>query len=287
MKFLILGAGGMAGHVITIYLIEKGHDVTGFDKKQLHYCNTIVGDARNESLIAKVIKVGEYDTIINCIGILNQFAEQNKSLAVYLNAWLPNLLADLTRDSKTKIIHMSTDCVFSGKRGNYTEQDIPDGETIYDKTKALGELNDNKNITLRNSIVGPDINENGIGLLNWFMKEEGPVKGYINVLWTGLTTLQLAKAMEQAAEDRITGLYNMVYSEPITKYNLLLLFNKYLRKGTVVIEPSDVLVVNKSLKRTNFDFDYLIPDYEKMIYELAVWINNHLTLYPHYPIKIR
>jgi dTDP-4-dehydrorhamnose reductase len=287
MKFLILGAGGMAGHVITIYLIEKGHDVTGFDKKQLHYCNTIVGDARNESLIAKVIKVGEYDTIINCIGILNQFAEQNKSLAVYLNAWLPNLLADLTRDSKTKIIHMSTDCVFSGKRGNYTEQDIPDGETIYDKTKALGELNDNKNITLRNSIVGPDINENGIGLLNWFMKEEGPVKGYINVLWTGLTTLQLAKAMEQAAEDRITGLYNMVYSEPITKYNLLLLFNKYLRKGTVVIEPSDVLVVNKSLKRTNFDFDYLIPDYEKMIYELAVWINNHLTLYPHYPIQIR
>jgi len=177
---------------------------------------------------------------------------------------------------------MSTDCVFSGKKGKYTESDMPDGDTIYDRTKALGELKDNKNVTFRNSVVGPDINKNGIGLLNWFMKEKGPVNGYKNTLWTGLTTLQLAKAMEQVSKESVHGLFNMVYKEPISKLNLLILFNKYLRNNKIIIMSSDGAVIDKSLKRTNFDFNYIIPDYEKMVYEMAVWIKNHKDLYPHY-----
>lgn len=284
MKFLVFGAGGMAGHTISMYLQEQGHDVLGFDKIKVSHCKSLVGDARDLSTIKELIKNGEFDAVINCIGILNQFAEQKKELAVFLNSYFPHFLAELTKDLKTQVIHMSTDCVFSGKRGNYTETDLRDGETFYDRTKALGELEDNKNITLRNSIVGPDMNEKGIGLLNWFMKQNDTIKGYTKVMWTGLTTLELAKAMEYAAKVKATGLYNMVYKEPISKHNLLVLFNTYLRNNDLTIEPYDSIVLDKSLKRTRFDFDYIIPDYEKMVFEMAEWIRVHKHYYPHYKI---
>ena len=177
---------------------------------------------------------------------------------------------------------MSTDCVFSGKKGQYTEVDFPDGETFYDRSKALGEIIDNKNITLRNSIVGPDINPKGIGLLNWFMQQNGNVNGYTMSMWTGQTTLQLAKTMEAAIKVHACGLYNTVPATSISKYDLLCLFNKYMRNNKVIIHPVDGIRADKSLKRTRFDFDYIIPDYEIMVSELAKWIFDHKDLYPHY-----
>src|SRR5699024_1115052 len=108
---------------------------------------------------------------------------------------------------KTKIIHMSTDCVFSGKIGNYKEDSLRDGETFYDRSKALGELDNQKDLTFRNSIIGPDINENGIGLFNWFMKQEGSINGYSKAIWTGVTTLTLAKAMDSALKEDLVGIY--------------------------------------------------------------------------------
>ena len=177
---------------------------------------------------------------------------------------------------------MSTDCVFSGKRGRYIESDFRDGETFYDRTKALGELEDNKNITLRNSIVGPDINVNGIGLMNWFLQQRQEVKGYTKSLWTGQTTLQLAKTMEFVAKERIYGLINAVPDSSISKYDLLMLFNKYIRKDKVKIIPVDGIVADKSLIRTRSDFDYIIPDYESMVIELSKWLSLHKGLYPHY-----
>ena len=177
---------------------------------------------------------------------------------------------------------MSTDCVFSGKRGGYTEEDVPDGATFYDRSKALGELEDGKNITLRNSIVGPDIKAKGIGLMNWFLQQAGPVNGFTRAMWTGQTTLQLAKTMEAAAMERAHGLYNMVPDCSISKYDLLGLFNRYLRNGSVQINPADSFVADKSLKRTRFDFDYSIPDYDTMVRELARWMTEHKHLYPHY-----
>jgi dTDP-4-dehydrorhamnose reductase len=282
MKFLILGALGMAGHTIYTYLKEKGHDVTGFVRKESMQFKTIVGDARDTDYVRDIISNGKFDSVINCIGILNQYAEQNKELATFLNAYYPHFLADVTNNTNTQIIHMSTDCVFSGKRGSYTETDFRDGETFYDRSKALGELEDDKNITLRNSIVGPDIDPDGIGLLNWFMKQKGKIKGYTRVIWTGLTTLQLAKVMESASEQKAHGLYNMVYKEAISKYDLLKLFNKYLRNNELIIEPDDEFIVDKSLIRTRFKFDYLVPDYEKMVSDLASWMKKHKKYYPHY-----
>lgn len=282
MKFFILGCNGMAGHTISLYMQERGHDVLGFDLEKSKYVESISGNAYDTQYLRNIIKEGQFDSVINCIGILNQFAEQNKSLATFLNSYLPHFLAEITKDSETQVIHMSTDCVFSGKKGNYTEQDLPDGTTFYDRSKALGELNDTKNITLRNSIVGPDINPRGIGLLNWFMQQTGEIQGYTKSLWTGQTTLQLAKTMEAAAEQKATGLYNTVPDYPISKYNLCELFNHYLRNHSITIHPVEGINADKSLKRTNFDFSYIIPSYEKMIQEMSEWILAHKDMYPHY-----
>lgn len=283
MKFLVLGCNGMAGHQISLYLQEQSHDVTGFALEKSNLLNkSIAGDATDILTLREIIITGKYDTIINCIGVLNQFAENNHPLAVMLNSYLPHFIARTASEVGTQVIHMSTDCVFSGARGQYTEDDFPDGTTFYDRSKALGELNDDKNITLRNSIVGPDINQKGIGLLNWFMQQEGEIKGFTGSIWTGQTTLQLAKTMEMAAREHATGLYNTVPKDSISKYDLLQLFNKYFRENKLTIHPIEGVRANKSLKRTRFDFSYEIPDYEKMVAEAAQWTFNHKNLYPHY-----
>ena len=126
MKFLILGCNGMAGHIISVYLKEQGNEVIGFARQKSRYVETIVGDATDFELLKKIICEGEYDAVINCIGLLNQFAENNHPMAVLLNGYLPHYLAYITKDLNTKIIHMSTDCVFSGKTGGYTENSVPD-----------------------------------------------------------------------------------------------------------------------------------------------------------------
>lgn len=283
MKFLVLGCNGMAGHQISLYLQERGHDVTGFALEKSKLLNkSIAGDATDFQSLKQIIYDGRFDTVINCIGILNQFAENNHSLATLLNSYLPHFVAEAANKVGTQVIHMSTDCVFSGERGQYTEEDFPDGKTFYDRSKALGELKDDKNITLRNSIVGPDINKNGIGLLNWFMHQDGTINGFTKALWTGQTTLQLAKTMEAAAAERATGLYNSVPDTNISKYELLRLFNKYLRNNLLRIVPVEGINADKSLKRTRFDFNYRIPDYELMVAEAAKWIMSHKSLYPHY-----
>ena len=211
---------------------------------------------------------------------------ENRTLFIIaLGVTLFDLGVGLTkRLTHTQIIHMSTDCVFSGKRGQYTEDDFRDGMTFYDRTKALGEIVNDKDLTMRQSIVGPDINQNGIGLMNWFLQQHGEVTGYTGAMWTGQTTLQLAKTMEAAAKERARGLYNMVPDTNISKCDLLGLFNKYIRKEKITIIPVDKMSADKSLKRTKWDFDYHIPDYETMIVELADWMRKHKALYPHYEL---
>ncbi|MCF0248028.1 MAG: sugar nucleotide-binding protein [Synergistes sp.] len=285
-KILVLGAAGMAGHTISLYMHERGHDVTGYDMRPVNHCacKSLIGDAKNTEALKKVITEGKFDAVINCIGLLNRSAEENKEAAVFLNSYLPHFLAHITSDTKTKIIHLSTDCVFSGKRGEYSETDFRDGATFYDRTKALGELEDTKNLTLRNSIIGPDTNPEGIGLLNWFMRQKGTVSGYTKVMWTGVTSLQLAKNTEAGLDEDACGLYNMVYEKPVSKHDLLCLFNKHLRGGSVKIIKSEDVICDKSLKRTKFDFGCKVPGYEQMISELALWMKAHKALYPHYEI---
>lgn len=282
MKVLVLGASGMAGHIISLYFQEQGHDVIGFTRRPISFCKNLIGDAMNPADIRSAILSDDFDVVINAIGVLNQNAEDHKSMAVMLNGYLPHFIADTLRNSKTKLIHMSTDCVFAGNTGPYYEDSFPDGKIFYDRSKAIGEVNDDKNLTFRNSIVGPDCNEKGIGLFNWFMKQEGSINGFTGAIWTGVTTLTLAKAMEQALKENLTGLYNLVNNESINKFDLCGLFNKYFRNGEVRINPSDTLQLDKSLRHRRTDFSFVVPSYEQQIKEMADWVNSHKEFYPHY-----
>lgn len=285
MKILVLGCNGMAGHLISLYFKEQGYEVVGFARQHSELLDiTIIGDASNMLLLKKTIDEGEFNAVINCIGLLNQFAEQNKAMAVLLNSYLPHYLAEITQESETRIIHMSTDCVFAGNNGPYYEDTFPNGETFYDRSKAMGEINTEKDLTFRNSIVGPDIKYSGIGLFNWFMKQTGEINGYTSAIWTGVTTYTLAKAMEQALKENLTGLYNLVNNESISKYDLLGLFNKYFRAGEVKINRSNKLQLDKSLKRKREDFNFVVPSYELQIKEMREWVDAHRSLYPHYKI---
>ncbi|MEC4273870.1 sugar nucleotide-binding protein [Adlercreutzia sp. R25] len=282
MRFLVFGSSGMAGHLISRYLVERGHYVEGFCRHPAADYREISGDVRDTDLVEKVVCEGNYDVIINAIGILNRDAERDKSQAVFANAFFPHYLASLVQSTECRIFHMSTDCVYRGNTGPYDEMSFPDGTSFYDRSKALGELCDDHNLTFRNSIVGPDINPAGIGLMNWFMQQEGEVKGYSNAIWTGLTTLELAKAMEYAALYGGSGLVNMVPECAISKYDLLVLFNRYLCSDSLTVTPYSDFKLDKTLMRRNFAIDYRPSSYEEQIREIAEWIRSHCNLYPHY-----
>ena len=275
MKLLVLGAGGMAGHIAAIRLSEYGHIVTGFARRDLSFCQTIVGDTMTVNL-PEIVR--QYDAVINCIGILNKAVDADTYNGVWLNSYLPHMLAANAK----RVIHISTDCVFSGHNGgDYNEDSFRSADTLYGRSKALGELNDDKNLTFRTSIVGADINKNGIGLFNWFMKQDEAVSGYTDAIWTGVTTLTLANAIHAALEQNLTGLYHLVNNEIISKFELLKLFNS-LRSNPIHIVADDTVHENKSLVCTRSDFDFKVPSYSEMILSMGEWIQAHRQLYPHY-----
>ena len=282
MKILVLGAFGMAGHTVALYFKEQGYEVHAFARRPFPYCMWIQGDAFDIENLKTIVTTGRYDVVINCIGLLNQFAESAPEKAIYINSYLPHLIVSWLKDTSTRFIQMSTDCVFAGNTGPYDEESFPDGKSYYDRTKALGEVNDDKNLTFRNSIIGPDINENGIGLFHWFMQQNGSINGFTKAIWRGVTTLTLAKAMECAIRTDLSGLYNLVNNDSINKYDLLCLFNQYFRNNELTIKQSDKLVLDKTLLCKRTDFDFVVPSYEQMIIEMKEWVNNHKEIYPLY-----
>jgi len=287
MNILVLGANGMAGHTIALYFIEKGHSVTTLTRKPLDIginVNLSI-NAENSEELKNIIIEKEFDAVINCIGILNQNAEENKDTAIFLNSYLPHFLSNITKNSKTKIVHMSTDCVFSGSEGNYQENSIKDGYTFYDRTKALGELSNNKDLTFRNSIIGPDMNKDGIGLFNWFMQQSDSIDGFEKAIWTGVTTVTLARAMEAAIIQNVTGLYNLVNNEKINKFEMLIIFNEIFKNNEVIINSNNHVVIDKSLLNTRKDFEFEIPSYKEMFIEMHDWIVTHKDYYKHYFIN--
>lgn len=273
----------MAGHMVSLYLKEQGYEVEGFAREKTGLIKTNIGDARDLIFLKDLITQGSYSTIVNCIGILSKSAENDHEAAVYLNSYFPQFLSKVTKETKTQVVHISTDCVFSGSRGGYKENDFPDGELFYDRSKALGELINNKDVTLRSSIIGPDTKKDGIGLINWFLQQNDKVRGYKNAIWTGQTTLQLAKTIENAAIQGVHGLFHMVPETSISKHDLLVLFNRYLRQDPIEIIAEENFKIDKSLIRTNYElFSYKIPEYEVQIKELGDWMRKHKELYPHY-----
>ncbi len=284
-RVLVLGTTGMAGHMTALYLQENGYEVEGIARRDNAVIKGFVANITDFPKIREIVRNGNYDYVINCIGILNKEAEDNKASAVLINSYLPHFLTEITHDCKTRVIQVSTDCVFSGMRGGYLKNDLRDGEAFYDRTKALGEIEDSENTTLRCSIVGPDLEEDGQGLLNWFMMRRSPVNGYTGAIWTGQTTLQLAKTMDYVMKNRISGLYNAVPDFSISKYELLNLFNRYIRKDPIEIRPVEGKKLDKSLVATPLDSGYRIPGYDVMVMELADWMKKHRGLYSHYELQ--
>ncbi|MGL4672444.1 dTDP-4-dehydrorhamnose reductase family protein [Cetobacterium sp.] len=282
-KILVVGSKGMAGHIIKEYLIQNNYDVystfrKGEGRQELKDKEFYLDVFDKESL-DNILDSVKPEFVVNCVGILNQFAEENPDIAIYVNGYFPHYLDRLSQKYNYKLIHITTDCVFSGKKGDYTENDFRDAESYYGRSKAYGEVNNNRTLTFRTSIIGPDINENGIGLFNWFMKQTGEVKGYSNVIWTGVTTLELAKAIEASFYQNTTGIHHLVNNEKISKYELLKLFKKYMNKNSVQIIDYKDYSSDKSLVRTNFDFNYKVKSYEEMTLEMAEWIKLYKYKY--------
>jgi dTDP-4-dehydrorhamnose reductase len=280
-RILIFGSNGMAGHVVSIFLKQEGNLVYNFAKYSI-LDNTIIGDIKDLNSINKIVSEGNFDYLINCTGILNKLTENNKYESIFVNSIFPHFLVNITSNMATKVIHLSTDCVFSGSKGNYNENSEHDGYSFYDKTKSIGEIDDSKNLTFRNSLIGPDLKSHGVGLFNWFMRQKGNVNGFNNVYWNGVSTIVLAKAISKSFDENLTGVYHLVNKNGINKYELLKLFNNYFDTSVSEILPTPLPISNKVLVNTRNDFDFSIPDYNEMILEMKQWIYQHRAYYPHY-----
>jgi dTDP-4-dehydrorhamnose reductase len=279
-RVLILGSHGMAGHVIYNFFKENtDYNVIDIARRADMTIPTYQMDVRDFKKLSEIIVSDTPNVVINCIGLLNKSAEDNPDDAVLLNSYLPHFLARMGTEQEYKLIHISTDCVFDGKTGDYTEKSEKNGKGFYAQTKALGEVEYGNHLTLRTSIIGPEIKENGIGLFRWFMNQTGVVKGYRQAFWTGITTIELAKAIHEAIKQNISGLHHLVNKAKINKYDLIALFKEIFHKTDVTIEPFDDYKVDKSLRRTNNDFVYTVPTYQQMVLEMKDWIKMHSNLY--------
>jgi len=279
MKFLILGATGMAGHVIAYYLQEQGHEVVGFSRTPLQGIKSVIGSINDVAILENLIHNNSFDVVVNCIGILNSACDKDIRQAIYANAIFPHILLDIVKGTATNIIHLSTDCVFSGNNGPYLEESVLDGSSLYAITKGLGEIISEQVLVLRTSIIGPDMRKAGIGLFNWFMAQTQAIFGFTNVIWSGVTTLTLAKSIEAASEHDVFGLYHLVNNYDISKYALLDLCNNVCRKNQIGIIKKDEPFNNKMLLNTREDFIFEVPDYEEMVREMHEWIKKHQYLY--------
>lgn len=280
-KIAVLGATGMAGHVIALFLEERGYDVYRMSRSITPSDKNIQIDASDFPKLIQWLEEIKPDVIVNSIGILQREADARPDIAIQMNAYLPRKLEQQFKDTSTKLIHLSTDCVFSGATGGYSEESFPDGMTMYDRSKALGEVINAKDLTFRMSIIGPDTDLNGTGLFNWFMKQQGLTNGYSKALWNGVTTIELSKAIEAAIKQELSGLYHLTPNGKINKLDLLLLFQREFGKKNVDIVAFDSYVVDKTLINTRTDFNYIIPTYPEMIREMALWVNEHKRLYKY------
>jgi dTDP-4-dehydrorhamnose reductase len=284
-KIIIIGSGGMAGHVMFNFFKEKTSFQTIGIARSSGIGNKVTYqlDVTSFDSLRAIIARENPDVVINCVGILNKDAEDNPDKAILLNSYFPHFLARMGNERSFKLIHISTDCVFDGKTGGYTEKSEKTGKGYYAKTKALGEVEYDNHLTLRTSIIGPELKKNGIGLFDWFMKQRGNIKGYRQAYWTGVTTIELAKAVEEAIKQDISGLHHLVNDQKINKYDLITLFKDIFKKTDVKIDPLDDYKVDKSLLKTNHDFAYIVPSYKAMILSMKEWIENHDQLYNFKP----
>jgi len=281
LDFLVLGSKGMLGHLVTTHLREQGFYVIGVSRSTDSHSDEVLLDLRDFLELERLVKQSKPKMIVNCVGLLNEDADNNLYDSIVINSLLPLMLERITKELPTRVIQISTVCVFSGNKGSYTPQDIPDPMDYYGRTKFLGELNNSKDLTIRTSFVGPDSKRNGIGLFNWFMKQNDNVSGYKNVMWNGVTTLQLAKFIEYLYDHELTGLIQYTNNLKISKFKLLQLFNQW-RTNPVVITAVDTVPIDRSLMNSIFYETHVVPSYEEMIADMIKWLYHHSKKYNHY-----
>ncbi len=258
---LILGASGMLGNVVFRYLSSKElHKVYGsvrsatskrLFKKNLR--NNLIHNINvvSDKQIVNLFSLVNPDIVINCIGIIKQLDNSSNVLEVVpINSLLPHRLALLCKKKSIKLIHFSTDCVFSGEKGNYIESDNPDAKDLYGRSKLIGEIDYPNCLTLRTSIIGPELISSR-SLLCWFLKQNGTIKGYIKAIYSGLPTVEIARILsEHIIENNLTGVYHLS-GNSIDKYSLLNLIAK-IYNHKIDIVPDNKIVIDRSLNCEKF-----------------------------------
>lgn len=281
-KILVLGAAGMAGHVVYTYLTELNkYNVIGTTNSNHLEGISLKMNIFDRKEVEKVIEDVKPDIIINCIGMLIKSSISNPDQTIYGNAYFPYILKNLAHKNNAKLIHISTDCVFSGKVGSYEEDSFKDATDIYGLSKNLGEINDSENLTIRTSIIGPELKQNGEGLFHWFMHQKGTVNGFKSNIWSGITTLELAKFIDWVIDNPIVGLIHLTNNDSISKYNLLHIFNDVYQKDLIIVDEKDY-VCNKSFISTNDKMTYMVPKYQEMIEDQKEFMLHHKKFYENY-----
>lgn len=285
MKILILGGDGMLGHQL-LRLLRDRHEVKVTLRRELSAyagselfseSNAAAGvDVRATDKLLTVLSQFRADAVVNAVGIVKQRPDGLDVIPnLEINALLPHRLALICRAIDARLIHISTDCVFSGKRGHYREDDIPDPVDIYGHSKLLGEVTQPGVITLRTSIIGCSLYRNA-SLIDWFLQQGGRIKGYRNAIFSGFTTQELARVIEMllARHGGASGLYHLS-SSAISKYDLLVGLRDRLGRP-VEIEADDAVRIDRTLDSTRFraEFSYTPPSWEGMLDELAHDIRN-------------
>jgi len=266
-RILVLGGAGMLGHIVLEKLYGKDiFEVFDITRKKENRLNNFECDVTNFNSLFKIIKDINPDCIINCIGVLIKGSIQDPSNAILINALLPHKLAQFSKAIDAKFIHISTDCVFDGSKGSYIETDNKTAQDTYGLSKSLGEINDDKNLTLRTSIIGPELKNNGEGLFSWFIKQKGEVNGFTESIWGGVTTFVLAEAIINSIKENHTGLIHVTNGQPISKFDLLSLIKEKFELNNIQLKKIPGKNSDKSLN-TNYNY-FNVPSYEQMIIDM-------------------
>ncbi|WP_031320496.1 dTDP-4-dehydrorhamnose reductase family protein [Pseudomonas piscis] len=263
MKVLVLGVTGMLGQaVFRLFSGDTKHETWGtlrsasglryFPEVQHPYLISGI-DVLDQDALTMTLAQVRPDVVINCVGLIKQLADANDPLtALPINAMLPHRLARLCALAGARLVHVSTDCVFSGRKGGYLESDISDAEDLYGKSKYIGELHEAPHaITLRTSIIGHELGSSN-ALVDWFLSQQGCVKGFSKAIFSGLPTVELARVMKDYVlpHPRLSGLYH-VAAAPVNKLDLLrMVASEY--EHPIEIEPDDALVIDRSLNGQRF-----------------------------------
>jgi dTDP-4-dehydrorhamnose reductase len=262
MNVLVLGVSGMLGSTafnilsenpdLNVYATARNPDVGRYFSDRLAK-NIIYGiDVEQHDSLVRAIATSKPKVIVNCVGLVKQLSTADNPLfALPLNSMLPHRLLGLCDAIGSRLIHISTDCVYSGTKGGYSETDPPDAQDLYGRSKAIGEVVAENAVTLRTSIIGHELG-GARSLLNWFLSQNDDVKGFTRAIFSGLPTVELSRVIRDVVipNSKLSGLFH-VASEPINKYDLLTMIAEVYGKR-IVIKPSDELVIDRTLNATRF-----------------------------------